>query len=72
MKRTTITADEVVMARLKALAEERGVSLAKLVREALEEKAAAYRPKPRSLGIASSRPSKTSESAASRRVPPRS
>ncbi|MEX2274709.1 MAG: CopG family transcriptional regulator [Actinomycetota bacterium] len=57
MKRTTVMADEDVLERLRALARERGVSFAEVVREAVEEKADEYRPKPKSLGIgASGRP----------------
>ena len=72
MERTTIMADEATMDRLRALARDRGVSLAQVVREALVEKAAEHRPKPRSVGIASSGPGRTSEQAATRRTPPRS
>jgi len=51
MIRTTVMADAITMNKLKGLAEERGVSLATVVREALEEKARAFRPKPLSLGM---------------------
>lgn len=51
MVRTTVMADAITMNKLKGLAEERGVSLAAVVREALEEKAATFRPKPLSLGM---------------------
>ncbi len=44
-------ADPVVMERLKALAKERGVSLAAVVREALEEKSREYRPKHTWIGM---------------------
>jgi hypothetical protein len=54
MERTTIMADEAVVERLRALARDRGVSFAEVVREALEVKAAEYRPRPRSLGLFSS------------------
>jgi hypothetical protein len=40
--------------RLRQEAGERGVSLATVIREALEEKARGFRPKPRSLGIGDS------------------
>jgi hypothetical protein len=72
MKRTTIMADEVVVDRLRRLAQERSVSFAEVVREALEEKARSYRPKPTSLGAGQSAPSRTAARAASRRQPPRS
>lgn len=54
MRRTTIVAPEEVLERLRALAAERGVSLAAVIREALEEKAGRHRPKPRSLGMGAS------------------
>ena len=47
-------ADPIVMERLKALARERGVSLATVVREALKEKVKDYRPKPTFIGMFSS------------------
>lgn len=54
MKRTTITAPEDVLERLRAIAVRRNVSLATVIREALEEKAASQRSLPRSLGIGDS------------------
>lgn len=54
MKRTTIMADPEVVERLKRLAADRGVPFSEVVREALVEKAAEFRPKPRSLGIGQS------------------
>jgi ABC-type histidine transport system ATPase subunit len=54
MRRTTIVAPDDLLGRLRAEASERGVSLAAVIREALEEKARAFRPKPRSLGVGDS------------------
>ncbi|MGH2459937.1 MAG: ribbon-helix-helix protein, CopG family [Chloroflexota bacterium] len=54
MKRTTIAAPEEVLDRLRRVAAERGISLATLIREALEDKARTCRPKPRSLGMGDS------------------
>jgi len=54
MRRTTIAVPDELIERLRREAAERGVSLAALIREALEEKAQAYRPKPHSLGIGDS------------------
>jgi len=51
MVRTTVMADQLTMNKLKGLARERGVSLATVVREALEEKAMAYLPKPTWIGM---------------------
>lgn len=71
MRRTTILANEETLQRLRALARERGVSFAHVVREALEEKAGEYRPKPRSLGMFSSLDPALSEKAGVGRTPPR-
>ncbi len=54
MRRTTIVAPDDLIDRLRREATERGVSLATVMREALEEKARSWRPKPRSLGIGDS------------------
>jgi hypothetical protein len=54
MKRTTLMAEEALLERLRAQARERGLSFAQVVREALEEKARQYRPKPKSPGSGSS------------------
>jgi len=63
-------ADAITMNKLKGLAEERGVSLATVVREALEEKARAFRPKPLSLGMFDSgEESDIASTLASERVP---
>ena len=45
---------EEVLQRLRRIAAEQGVSMAAVMREALEEKAHSYRPRPRSLGIGAS------------------
>jgi len=72
MERTTIMAEAEVLNRLRALARDRGTSMAEVVREALEEKAREYRPKPKSLGIAASGRPDTARTVATERVPPRS
>jgi hypothetical protein len=69
MVRTTVMAEEIVMERLKGLAAERGVSLSALIREALEQKAREYRPKPR-LGIARSGGGDIASTGATEPVPP--
>lgn len=71
MKRTTIVADDDLLVRLKVAAVHRGVSMAALIREALEDKVAAVRPKPRSLGIAESGHADTSTLAGEQRPVPR-
>lgn len=72
MKRTTVLADDDLIRRLKALARDRGVSFAHVVREALEEKAREHRPRPRSLGVGDSGRRDVSRKAGVGRVPPRS
>lgn len=72
MERTTVMADSETLERLRALARDRGKSLAEVVREALDEKAKEYRPKPTFLGIASSGRTNVAGTAATERVPPRS
>jgi hypothetical protein len=72
MKRTTIMADEETLGRLQELARDQGRSFAAVVREAPDEKAATYRPRIESLGIASSEPSGTAAEKGSERTPPRS
>jgi hypothetical protein len=62
-------ADAITMNRLKGLAQERGVSLATVVREALEEKADTCRPKPLSLGMFDSGLPGIADTLASERVP---
>jgi len=69
MVRTTIVADDGVLDRLRALARDRGVSFAEVVREALEAKAAEFRPQPRSLGIAQSAPNDIASTAATEPAP---
>lgn len=51
MTRTTITISEETLDRFRKAAAERRVSMATLIREALDEQAGKLRPKPRSLGI---------------------
>lgn len=72
MKRTTIMAPPDLLLRLREMATERQTSLANLVREALEEKASTYRPRPRSLGIGASGFSDTAQRAGEERAIPRS
>lgn len=72
MVRTTISIEPLLLQSLHRLAAERRVSVAALVREALAEKVAGQRPKPRSLGIADSGFSDTSRLAGEERPEPRS
>lgn len=54
MERTTISLPEDLLERARRVALERQTSMAALVREALEEKVASHRPRPRSLGMGAS------------------
>jgi hypothetical protein len=54
MKRTTISRPEDLAKRLRLLAAKRRTSVAALIREAIDEASARYRPKPKSLGIGDS------------------
>jgi hypothetical protein len=70
MIRTTVMADGITMNKLKGLAKERGVSLATVVREALEDKATEYRPKQTWIGMFDSgAPSDIASTLAVERVP---
>jgi hypothetical protein len=72
MMRTTVMADKVTVEKLRAMATSRRVSFVEVVREALEEKAATYRPTPTSLGAGESSPGATGATRGGRRQPPRS
>jgi metal-responsive CopG/Arc/MetJ family transcriptional regulator len=72
MERTTISIPDHLLRRLRMIAAEQGTSMASVIREALEEKVDGYRPKPRSLGIADSGHTDTSQRAGDERPKPRS
>ena len=72
MERTTISIPQELLKRLRLMAAERRTSMASLVREALEEKASSYRPRPRSLGIGASGHTDTARRTTEERVAPRS
>jgi metal-responsive CopG/Arc/MetJ family transcriptional regulator len=72
LQRTTIVAPEELLRRLRVVAAERGSSMAELIREALEEKVAQHRPKPKSLGVADSGFTDTARRAGDERPMPRS
>ena len=67
-----IPISEELLRRLRLMAPERHTSIASLVRDALEEKARSYRPRPRSLGIGASGHTDTALRTAEERVEPRS
>ena len=72
MNRTTLMLPDDVRARLRRLAAERGVSMATIVREAIDEKIAGVRPKPRSIGVGASGAPDTSRRAGVERPVPQS
>jgi predicted DNA-binding protein len=51
MQRTTLMLPKGLHDRLRQIAADRGVSMAAVIREALEETAGRVRPIPRSLGL---------------------
>ena len=71
MERTTISVPGELLQRLRLMAAERRTSVASLVRDALEEKAKSYRPRPRSLGIGASGYGDTACRTGEERVEPR-
>lgn len=71
MDRTTLTIPRELRVRLRRLAAERGVSMATIVREAIDEKLAAARPRPRSPGAGASGIGDTGRRSADQRPEPR-
>ena len=72
MHRTTIVAPEDLIKRLRQMAAERGMSMAELIREALEDKIGSHRPRPRSLGLGASGHADTAQRSGDERPQPRS
>ena len=71
MNRTTFTIPDDVRRRLRRIAADRGVSMAAIIREAIDEKVDRLAPKPRSLGIGASDTSGTARRSAEERPEPR-
>jgi len=71
MNRTTFTIDDDTRRRLRRIAADRGVSMATIIREAIDEKVDRLAPKPRSLGIGASGTSDTARRSAEERPEPR-
>ncbi|MBV9196080.1 MAG: ribbon-helix-helix protein, CopG family [Solirubrobacterales bacterium] len=71
MQRTTLMLPDGLRDRLRQIAAERGISMATLIREALEESLARARPMPRSLGVGSSGSPDTARRSAAERPEPR-
>jgi hypothetical protein len=70
MIRTTIVAPDELLEHLRLLAARRRVSLATVIREALEQKAKEYRPKPKSIGMGDSGSGDTARRVGDEPVPP--
>jgi hypothetical protein len=64
-------APEDLLLRLRRMAAEHNMSVASLIREALEEKVKSHRPRPRSLGIGASGYTDTARRTATDRPEPR-
>ena len=71
MNRTTFTIDDDVRRRLRRIAADRGVSMATIIREAIDEKVDRFAPKPRSIGVGASGVSDTARRSAEEGVEPR-
>ena len=71
MERTTISLPRDLLQRLRRVAAERRTSMAALIREAVEEKLAGHRPRPRSLGSGASGHTDTARRAGDERPEPR-
>jgi predicted DNA-binding ribbon-helix-helix protein len=71
MDRTTITLDAETRTRLRRIAAERGISMAALIREAIDGTIAQHSSRPRSLGIAASGTTDTARLAGEQRPEPR-
>ncbi len=72
MDRTTLTLDEAMRRRLRKIAAERGISMAALIREAIDVAVERHAPMPRSLGIGASGKRDTGRLAGETRPEPRS
>ncbi len=71
MDRTTITLDVETRTRLRRIAAERGISMAALIREAIDTTIEEHAPKPRSLGVGASGTSDTARRSGEQRPEPR-
>jgi hypothetical protein len=72
MDRTTISLDLATRRRLRRVAAERGISMAALIREAIDETLERQAPKPRSVGVAASGARDTARRSGEARPEPRS
>lgn len=72
MDRTTITLDVETRTRLRRIAADRGMSMAALIREAIDATVEQHAPKPRSLGVGASGTPDTARRAGDQHPEPRS
>ena len=72
MDRTTITLDVETRRRLRRIAAERGISMAAVIREAIDSTIEHHAPKPRSLGAGASGTTDTARRTGDERPEPRS
>lgn len=71
MDRTTLSLDVETRTRLRRIAADRGISMAALIREAIDETIERHAPKPRSLGVGASGTSDTARRTGEERPEPR-
>jgi hypothetical protein len=72
MDRTTLSLDRETRRRLRRIAADRGISMAALIREAIDETLERHAPRPRSLGVGASGVPGTARESAEVRPEPRS
>lgn len=72
MARTILTLPDALLARVKARAAERGISMAEYIREKLDERSDEDRPEPLTMGMANSGHTDTSRLSGEVRPRPRS
>jgi predicted transcriptional regulator len=71
VNRTTITLDAETRRRLRRIAADRGISMAAVIREAIDEAVERHAAKPRSLGVGASGTSDTARRSGETRPEPR-
>jgi hypothetical protein len=71
MDRTTITLDVETRTRLRRIAADRGISMAALIREAIDTTIDRHAPRPRSLGVGASGTTDTARRTGDERPEPR-
>jgi hypothetical protein len=71
MDRTTITLEVETRAQLRRIAADRGISMAALIREAIDATIEQHAPRPRSLGVGASGDADTARKAGDERPEPR-